>query len=145
MAIRNNAIWVIVFPFMVTFLGLVFAVLTERIRWATAFKAVVFMPMAISLFATGVIWRIVYETDPHRGVINAAVATVADAVHPAGAYALPEIKPISGVTAAADGGMVSTSSVRRGGTLQARADRHPAERRAPAARSPAAGRRRRVR
>ena len=72
-ALRNNAIWVIVFPFMVTFFGLVFAVLTERIRWATAFKTIVFMPMAISLFATGVIWRIVYETDPSRGVINSAI------------------------------------------------------------------------
>ena len=37
-ALRNNVIWVIVFPFIVTFLGLVFAVLTERIRWSTAFK-----------------------------------------------------------------------------------------------------------
>ena len=31
---RNNVIWVVVFPFLVTFLGLIFAVLTERIRWA---------------------------------------------------------------------------------------------------------------
>ena len=116
-AVRNNAIWVIVFPFMVTFLGLVFAVLTERIRWSTAFKTIVFMPMAISLFATGVIWRIVYETDPSRGVINAAIGTVADAVHPPGLYALPNIKPISGLTAAADGSMVSKSAVAAGGTV----------------------------
>ncbi|MDQ6847503.1 MAG: ABC transporter permease subunit [Candidatus Dormibacteraeota bacterium] len=117
-ALRNNAIWVIVFPFMVTFIGLVFAVLIERIRWSTAFKTIVFMPMAISLFATGVIWRIVYETDPSRGVINAAIGTVADAVHPPGFYALPNIKPISGLTAAADGSMVSKSTAAAGGTLQ---------------------------
>jgi len=117
-AIRNNAVWVIVFPFLVTFLGLVFAVLTERIRWATAFKTIVFMPMAISLFATGVIWRIVYETDPHLGVINAAVGTVVNAVHPPGAYALPNIKPISGLSTTADGSMVSSKGVQPGGTLQ---------------------------
>jgi alpha-glucoside transport system permease protein len=117
-AIRNNAIWVIVFPFMVTFIGLVFAVLTERIRWSTAFKTVVFMPMAISLFATGVIWRIVYETDPNRGVINAAVGTVANAINPPGLYALPNIKPISGLTAGAGGAMVSANSVGAGGTLK---------------------------
>src|SRR6202040_3409123 len=35
---RNNLIWVVIFPFVVTFLGLMFAVLTERIRWSTAFK-----------------------------------------------------------------------------------------------------------
>jgi alpha-glucoside transport system permease protein len=116
-AVRNNAIWVIVFPFLVTFIGLVFAVLTERIRWATAFKTIVFMPMAISLFATGVIWRIVYETDPSRGVINSAIGSVVDAVHPPGLYALPNIKPISGLTAAADGSMVSTSTVAAGGTV----------------------------
>jgi alpha-glucoside transport system permease protein len=116
-AIRNNAIWVIVFPFLVTFIGLVFAVLTERIRWSTAFKAIVFMPMAISLFATGVIWRLVYETDPSRGVINAAVGTVANTIHPPGLYALPNIKPISGLTTAADGSMVSTTSVDAGGAL----------------------------
>jgi alpha-glucoside transport system permease protein len=117
-AIRNNAIWVIVFPFLVTFAGLVFAVLTERIRWATAFKTVVFMPMAISLFATGVIWRIVYETDPHRGVINSAVGTIVDTVHPPGLYALPNIKPISGLAAQPDGSMLSSNTVQPGGTLE---------------------------
>ena len=44
--------------------GLIFAVLTERIRWATAFKLIVFMPMAVSLMASGVIFRLVYEQDP---------------------------------------------------------------------------------
>ncbi|GAC1337719.1 MAG: sugar ABC transporter permease [Candidatus Dormibacteria bacterium] len=115
-AIRNNAIWVIVFPFIVTFLGLVFAVLTERIRWSTAFKTIVFMPMAISLFASGVIWRIVYDTDPHRGVINSAVATVVDTVHQPGLY--PTAKPISGLQPPqADGTIVSTSAVEPGGTV----------------------------
>ena len=33
-------------------------------------------------------------------------------------YALPNIKPISGLTAAADGSMVSTEHVASGGTLQ---------------------------
>src|ERR1035437_9622914 len=117
-AIRNNAIWVIVFPFLVAFLGLVFAVLTERIRWSTAFKTIVFMPMAISLFATGVIWRVVYETDPSRGVLNAAIGTVADTIHQPGMYALPNIKPSSGLTAAGDGGMVSKNAVDAGGALQ---------------------------
>ena len=51
----------------VTAIGLVFAVLTERIRWSVAFKTAVFMPMAISLFAAGVIWHIMYEQDPSAG------------------------------------------------------------------------------
>ena len=65
-----------VVPALVTSIGLVFAVLTERIRWSVAFKTAVFMPMAISLFAAGVIWRIAYEQDPSRGTVNAAISAV---------------------------------------------------------------------
>jgi alpha-glucoside transport system permease protein len=59
-------------------LGLLFAVLTERIKWATVFRLVLFMPMAISLFASGVIFRLVYDENPDLGVANAASVTVHD-------------------------------------------------------------------
>src|ERR687892_215456 len=42
-AIKNNTLWVLVVPAFVTAIGLVFAVLTERIRFSVAFKTVVFM------------------------------------------------------------------------------------------------------
>ena len=77
-ALRNNVIWVVVAPSVVTALGLVFAVLSERVRWQTAFKVVVFLPMAISFLAAGVIFRLVYEQDPARGVANAVLTTVTD-------------------------------------------------------------------
>jgi ABC-type sugar transport system permease subunit len=77
-AVRNTAIWVVVAPTVVTILGLLFAVLTERIRWSTAFKLVVFMPMAVSFLASGVIFRLVYEQDPSMGVANAVVTSVHD-------------------------------------------------------------------
>ena len=86
-AIKNNAIWVAVVPALVTAIGLIFAVLTERVRWSVAFKTAVFMPMAISLFAAGVIWRIMYQQDPTRGAINAAIGVVHDAVRPPGVLA----------------------------------------------------------
>ena len=75
-ALKNNALWVLIVPAAVTAVGLVFAVLTERIVWATAFKISVFMPLAISLFAVGVIWRIMYQQDPDRGAINAGIAAL---------------------------------------------------------------------
>ena len=84
-AIKNNFLWLLIVPAFVTAIGLVFAVLLERIRFSVAFKVVVFMPMAISLFAAGVIWRLMYEKDPSQGTINAAVAVVKDAVSPSGA------------------------------------------------------------
>lgn len=85
-AVRNTAIWVVVAPSVATALGLVFAVLTERVRWGTAFKLVVFMPMAISMLAAGIIFRLVYEQDPARGVANAVVVGVHDTFSEAAAY-----------------------------------------------------------
>ena len=34
------------------------------------------MPLAISLFAVGVIWRIMYQQDPDIGAINAGIAAI---------------------------------------------------------------------
>jgi ABC-type sugar transport system permease subunit len=77
-ALRNNLIWVVVAPSLVTILGLLFAVLTERVRWSSAFKLVLFMPMAISFLAAGVIFRLVYEREPERGLANAALKTISE-------------------------------------------------------------------
>jgi alpha-glucoside transport system permease protein len=59
-------------------------VLTERIRWSVAFKIVVFMPMAISLFAAGVIWHLMDQRDPSQGTVNASIKVVHDAFTPSG-------------------------------------------------------------
>lgn len=83
-AIQNNFIWVLVVPALVTIIGLIFAVLTERVSWAVAFKTAVFMPMAISAFAAGITWRIVYIQDPDQGALNAGIAVVKDTFSPAG-------------------------------------------------------------
>ncbi|HEY7149683.1 MAG TPA: ABC transporter permease subunit [Gaiellaceae bacterium] len=83
-AIKNNFLWILIVPAFVTALGLIFAVLLERVRFSTAFKVAVFMPMAISLFAAGVIWRLMYEKDPSQGTVNAAIKVAKDAVSPSG-------------------------------------------------------------
>ncbi|POX44319.1 ABC transporter permease [Streptomyces sp. Ru71] len=77
-ALKNNVIWVVFAPTIATALGLIFAVLTERVRWGTAFKLVVFMPMAISMLAAGIIFRLVYDQDPDKGVANAVWVGVHD-------------------------------------------------------------------
>lgn len=86
-AIRNTVIWVVVVPVLVTTIGLVFAVVTERVTFGRAFRTIVFMPMAISLVAGGVIWRVTYEQDPDRGVLNAAVRAATSVVRGPGIYA----------------------------------------------------------
>src|SRR5215217_6335413 len=77
-AFKNNVIWILIAPVAVTVFGLVLAVLTERISWASLFKIVLFMPLAISLFAVGVIWRIVYTQDPDQGLLNAGTKAIHD-------------------------------------------------------------------
>ena len=86
-AIKNNLVWVAVVPAFVTAMGLIFAVLTERVSWSVAFKTVVFLPMAISAFATGVTWRIMYQQDPNLGAVNAVGRVFADAINPTGVLA----------------------------------------------------------
>jgi alpha-glucoside transport system permease protein len=85
-AIRNNMIWVAFGPTIATAIGLVYAVLAERVRWQRVFKVAVFMPMAISGLAVGVIFTLVYQADPDRGLANAAIRSVYDIVSPSGEY-----------------------------------------------------------
>jgi alpha-glucoside transport system permease protein len=97
-AIKNNVLWVLIIPAGVTAVGLVFAVLTEKVRWAVAFKIAVFIPLAVSLFAVGVIWRIMYQEDPERGAINAAIVGMQGIVGDTGVLssARPSTEDITG-------------------------------------------------
>jgi alpha-glucoside transport system permease protein len=90
-AIKNTLIWVVVAPTVVTALGLVYAVLSERVSWSTAFKVVVFMPMAVSFLSAGVTWRLIYEENPNLGLANAAAQGVANVFSPPGE--LPGARP----------------------------------------------------
>ncbi|WP_372515699.1 carbohydrate ABC transporter permease [Streptantibioticus ferralitis] len=113
-ALENNAIWVVVAPTLATALGLIFAVLTERIRWGTAFKLVVFMPMAISMLAAGIIFRLVYDQDPAKGVANAVVVGVHDTFFKASAYPGAHPRAGSALAASDDGGYTTTAAVSPG-------------------------------
>ncbi|MGH3253218.1 MAG: ABC transporter permease subunit [Trebonia sp.] len=124
-SLRNNVIWVIVFPFIVTFLGLVFAVLTERIRWSTAFKTVIFMPIVFSLTASALVWRAVFDLDPHIGMVNAAVQTASDLFNPPGAYPVSAAAGQSvaalastGLRPGPGGALRSASTVAAGGVVR---------------------------
>ncbi len=74
-AMRNNMVWLIVVPAMSTAFGLLAAQLTDRIRWGSLAKSLIFMPMAISFVGAAVIWKLVYDTRPAEkeqiGVLNA--------------------------------------------------------------------------
>lgn len=113
-ALANNLIWVALAPTVATALGLVFAVLTERVRWGTAFKLVVFMPMAISMLASGIIFRLVYEQDPDRGVANAAWVAVHDTFNESSAFPKAHPGPKSPLEKS-EGGSFTTREPARAG------------------------------
>ncbi|MFD4986302.1 carbohydrate ABC transporter permease [Streptomyces sp. NPDC058374] len=113
-ALTNNLIWVVLAPTVATALGLVFAVLTERVRWGTAFKLVVFMPMAISMLASGIIFRLVYEQDPDRGVANAAWVAVHDTFNEASAFPKAHPGPKSPLEESEGGAFTSKEPARAG-------------------------------
>lgn len=57
---RNNLLWMIVGTGLCVGLGLLIAVLADRSRYENVYKAIIFMPMAISFVGAGVIWKFVY-------------------------------------------------------------------------------------
>ncbi len=74
-ALRNNAIWVVVLTVLTVGVGLIIAVLVDRVRYETVAKSIIFVPLAISMVAAGVIWKFMYEYRPpgatQTGTVNA--------------------------------------------------------------------------
>src|SRR6266542_1744418 len=60
-ALRNNALWVVFLTLFTVGLGLIIAVLVDRVRYETIAKSVIFVPLAISMVAASVIWRFMYD------------------------------------------------------------------------------------
>jgi alpha-glucoside transport system permease protein len=76
-AVINNLKWMILYTGLCLVFGLALAVLAGRVRYERLVKAVVFVPMAISATAVGVIWLFVYSPDPKIGILNAVGEGVA--------------------------------------------------------------------
>ncbi|CAL9296895.1 carbohydrate ABC transporter permease [Streptomyces griseoincarnatus] len=116
-ALKNNILWVVFAPTVATALGLIFAVLTERVRWGTAFKLVVFMPMAISMLAAGIIFRLVYDQDPDKGVANAVWVGVHDTFAQSSAFPKAHPGRESPLEPAGGGAFVTKDTVSAGDTV----------------------------
>jgi alpha-glucoside transport system permease protein len=74
-AFRNNFLWLLAYPTITLALALAIAVLADRVKYESMVKAVVFIPMAISYVAAGVIWKLMYDYQPaaraQTGLLNA--------------------------------------------------------------------------
>jgi alpha-glucoside transport system permease protein len=61
-SVRNTLVWMVVVPLACVGIGLVFAVLADRLRRGEAFaKSLIFLPMAISFVGASVVWAFIYD------------------------------------------------------------------------------------
>jgi len=86
LALRNNAIWVVGFTSAAVALGLLIAALADRVPYEGFAKGVVFLPMAISFVAAGVIWKFMYDYKspplPQTGTLNAVLSALVPGFQP---------------------------------------------------------------
>jgi alpha-glucoside transport system permease protein len=78
-AFFNNLMWILIMVSATVGLGLLVAVLADRVRYEPFAKALIFMPMAISFVGAGVIWKFVYDYRPGSdqiGLLNAILAAL---------------------------------------------------------------------
>ncbi len=77
--LRNNLLWLVLGTLLTVFLGLVTAVLADRVRIESIIKAMIFIPMAISFVGASVIWRFVYDyktsDQAQVGLLNAILTS----------------------------------------------------------------------
>lgn len=77
---RNNILWLFFMIPGVTAGGLLVAVLVDRVKYEPLAKALIFMPMAVSLVAAGVIWKFVYAFPVNPENPNAPIIGILNAI-----------------------------------------------------------------
>ncbi|GII99978.1 carbohydrate ABC transporter membrane protein 1 (CUT1 family) [Sediminihabitans luteus] len=66
--LRNTVLWTLVTPFVATAVGMLYAILVDGAKGEGVAKALVFLPMAISLVGASIIWKFMYDfRDPAAG------------------------------------------------------------------------------
>jgi len=76
-ALKNNLLWLVFLTIFVVGFGLLVAVLVDKVRYESVAKSVIFVPLAVSMVAAGVIWLYMYQYKPpgavQTGTLNAAI------------------------------------------------------------------------
>jgi alpha-glucoside transport system permease protein len=78
-AFRNNLLWVALMVGGTVGLGLLIAVLADRVKYEALAKAIIFTPMAISFVGAGIIWKFVYAYGTGQvqiGLLNAIITAL---------------------------------------------------------------------
>lgn len=75
-AFLNNIKWIVIMVSSTVSLGLLIAVLADKVRYEAIAKSIIFLPMAISFVGAGVIWKFMYNFGTGQvqiGFLNAIV------------------------------------------------------------------------
>lgn len=79
-SLLNSGIWVVLLPILTVGLGLLIAVVVDRVRYESVAKSVIFLPLAVSATAAGVIWFFMFLYQPagrpQVGTLNGALDAV---------------------------------------------------------------------
>jgi len=80
-ALRNNALWLLLMVPATIAIGLLIAVLADRVKYESVVKSIIFMPMAISFVGASVIWRFMYAIEAgsqadQLGLLNAILVGI---------------------------------------------------------------------
>jgi len=78
-AFRNNLLWMILMVGGTVGMGLLIAVLADKVKYEALAKAIIFMPMAISFVGAGIIWKFVYAYGTGQiqvGILNGIVTSL---------------------------------------------------------------------
>lgn len=70
-AFRNNILWIVFGATFTVIFGLLIAILADRSKFESVGKAMIFLPMAISMVGAGVIFNMLYSPNPNIGLLNA--------------------------------------------------------------------------
>jgi alpha-glucoside transport system permease protein len=78
--LRNNLYWLVFLTLFTVTLGLLFAIIFDKVSYEAVAKAIVFLPMAISFVAASVIWKLMFDYQPpghpQTGTLNAIVVAL---------------------------------------------------------------------
>jgi alpha-glucoside transport system permease protein len=76
-SLRNSLLWLVFYTFFAVFLGLVVAILLDRVRYESLAKIAIFLPVPISAVAASIIWKFMFDYQapgqPQTGTLNAVL------------------------------------------------------------------------
>ena len=77
-SLRNSVLWLIFYTLFAVGLGLLIAILVDRVRYESLAKIAIFLPVPISAVAASIIWKFMFDYQipgtPQTGTLNAVLA-----------------------------------------------------------------------